>query len=487
MKLLAQRKPQTDAASDHENLFLNRYERMLRWALCLTGGRRPNAEDLVHDAFVQFMLGRPDLSAIRNLDGYLRRMLRYLHLAQARQAGQAQTMALTITDYDSAEIGLRAAELHTRWQAQESLLQICHYACVRKETSRAGSVLILRFFRDYSPSEIAQVIGSPRRAVDDWLRIARREAKLFLENPRRLKFMAGEQAPSKLSVNLTASSNGLMNEMLTAISRSRRGDCFSDAQIRSLYESAEDRTIDCAPLAHIVSCPLCLEQVNLLLGLPPLSSRLTTDPPGQNSEPPGPNDNHGDGPGRTGSDPKEAFLNRSRRQLQQVIEHRPQELRLLVNGLIIGALKLGSEQSELELSLRDEEPVAFVEVFSERGVRLLLFEVAESTSDEQQTQIELSDGRTLEVILKHTTHGPLLHVAYFDPLLREASDGARGASALTPLQNRFIAITAANETATALARPSTDEINELDPMSRSALRVWHVLTPWTQPVNRVLV
>jgi DNA-directed RNA polymerase specialized sigma24 family protein len=52
-------------------LFAERYEVLLGWALRLTGRDHQRAEDLVHDTFVQFVLSRPDLSAIENLDGYL--------------------------------------------------------------------------------------------------------------------------------------------------------------------------------------------------------------------------------------------------------------------------------------------------------------------------------------------------------------------------------------------------------------------------------
>jgi len=58
-----------------------------------------------------------------------------------------------------------------------------HYACTRKETSKAGSVLILRFFHGYYPSEITKVIRGTRHAVDLRLRNACAEAKATLANP----------------------------------------------------------------------------------------------------------------------------------------------------------------------------------------------------------------------------------------------------------------------------------------------------------------
>ncbi len=57
-----------DLVARHDDLFMARYQRMLGWALRLTEGRRHAAEDLVHDAFIQFTLKRPNLSAIENLD-----------------------------------------------------------------------------------------------------------------------------------------------------------------------------------------------------------------------------------------------------------------------------------------------------------------------------------------------------------------------------------------------------------------------------------
>ncbi|HEY2970880.1 MAG TPA: sigma factor [Pyrinomonadaceae bacterium] len=60
--------PRTDAYAD---VFIARYERLLVWSLKLTDHDRQMAEDLVHDTFVQFMLSRPNLDTVQNLDAYL--------------------------------------------------------------------------------------------------------------------------------------------------------------------------------------------------------------------------------------------------------------------------------------------------------------------------------------------------------------------------------------------------------------------------------
>ncbi len=95
-------RPVTGPAPTHEDLFIQRYDWLMGWALRLTRHDREQAEDLVHDAFVQFMLYRPELAAIQNLEAYLYTTLRNLHLAQVRWSTTTQSRALSIAEYDSA-------------------------------------------------------------------------------------------------------------------------------------------------------------------------------------------------------------------------------------------------------------------------------------------------------------------------------------------------------------------------------------------------
>src|SRR5687768_15072463 len=89
--MLDQRRAATRPEQRREQLFTERYESLLAWALRLTNQQQEAAEDLVQDAFVQFMLGRTGLEQIENIDGYLRRMLRYMHAARmSRQAQRLQ-------------------------------------------------------------------------------------------------------------------------------------------------------------------------------------------------------------------------------------------------------------------------------------------------------------------------------------------------------------------------------------------------------------
>jgi DNA-directed RNA polymerase specialized sigma24 family protein len=85
------RKNLTNQAS-HEDLFLERYERLLAFARQLRDVDAQRAEDIVHDAFVQFIVCRPPLDRIENLDGYLQRMARNLQLSEIRRRAHTQSL-----------------------------------------------------------------------------------------------------------------------------------------------------------------------------------------------------------------------------------------------------------------------------------------------------------------------------------------------------------------------------------------------------------
>src|SRR5919199_5943324 len=94
----------------HEEVFLARYGPLRAWALRLTGGDAARAEDLVHDAFVQFTFARPDLARVQNLEGYLYQMLRNLNISQMRRASRRRGDEPSVFEYDSAESVLRTAD-----------------------------------------------------------------------------------------------------------------------------------------------------------------------------------------------------------------------------------------------------------------------------------------------------------------------------------------------------------------------------------------
>ncbi len=412
--MLDQRRVAAQPDEKREQLFTERYESLLAWAMRLTNQQRDAAEDLVQDAFVQFVLGRTRLEEIENIDGYLRRMLRYMHVSRlSRSAQLLHDAALSVADYDSCRLGWTTIEPPRRMQAFEELHQICTYACARKESSRAGSVLILRFFHDYFPTEIASILNSSRHCVDQWQGLARREAKLFIDDPGRLRFVNNTRPSDSQQIKYFRSDCDLTLELRQMIFNSRCGDCLSANELEEIYGGGNADALTTAKLAHIVSCHVCLDAVNSLLGLPQLAQRYQAEPP-QPKEPP--TDATGGGASGGGSsDLARKFANR----LRETHEHKPQELRIAINGAPVSSLKVSSDLSELNLNLAADEPVEFVEVSSEQGVQMLFFTVDPvETHCEQWAWIELSEGRALEACLRNE-NGPSLHVVYQDPVPQE--------------------------------------------------------------------
>src|SRR5260370_16004845 len=304
----------------HEEVFVARYGKLRSWALQLTEHDRERAEDLVHDAYIQFTFAQPDLDAISNLNGYLYSLLRNLHLSQLRRSSRRQQRTLSIVDYDSAEVGLRAADPRERIRLQDQLREVCKYACMRKETSKAGSVLILRFLHGYYPREIAQVMRCTREAVEERLRMARSEARQYLDNPKSLRFLAhqvsepravatglsGEPHISEKSQSADAgfarTVDEFLNELRRMIFNSRNGECLAKDHSENLYGDGARSGITHITLAHTVSCPACLDELNRLLDLPSLDERFPTDTLGTDTRGRGGDGGNGsdDGSGATG-------------------------------------------------------------------------------------------------------------------------------------------------------------------------------------------
>src|SRR5262249_26522715 len=87
------------ASSCHEEVFLQRFRWLRAWALRLSDGDPADAEDLLHDAFVQFVLRRRSLSEIENIEAYLYGLLRRLRLSYARRALRRRQEPLSAIEY----------------------------------------------------------------------------------------------------------------------------------------------------------------------------------------------------------------------------------------------------------------------------------------------------------------------------------------------------------------------------------------------------
>src|SRR5260370_327256 len=113
--------------------------------------------------------------------------------------------------------------------------------------------------------EITQVLRSSRKAVDDRLRIARSEAKTYLDDPQSLSFVGGLNLPEVFPANFARTSADLLGELRQMIFSSRQGECLGSDHLQSFYQVNEATAMDCAELAHLASCAVCLDEVYPML------------------------------------------------------------------------------------------------------------------------------------------------------------------------------------------------------------------------------
>jgi DNA-directed RNA polymerase specialized sigma24 family protein len=394
-----------------EDLFLERYDRLLDRARHLTQGSLQQAQDLVHDLFVELTLGQPDIAAIRNLDAYLHAILRNLYVSELRRGLRFPTRPLSVVDYDSVAVALRHVDPLGCLETAEELCNVCTWACARKAASKTGSVLILRFFYGYSPRETSDIMRTRAGTVDEWLRRARREARLALRSPA-FRGAAALKAPQPILPRLIAESDEPLTELRREIARWCTDDCLDYRILAARYASSSSDSIDGALLAHIVSCPDCLAYVARSLGL--------RDPW---DEPPA------DGRGPESSDRRTRRTRRPDGERQAVrreaitaaqesagelFDCRPTELYLAVNGLVVASQTTGSDESRLTIQLGAGDRVEFVEVLADDHRRLLLLPIDSLPQGalEQHAIRSFSDGRSLSAAVSFAGPAPTVSVTY---------------------------------------------------------------------------
>jgi RNA polymerase sigma factor (sigma-70 family) len=417
---------QASPPDSHRDLFLERHNRILAWALKLTGNRRDQADDLAQDTFVYLVNTRPDLTRVRDLDAYLYVLVRNLHRAQIHKILCRATVDLAIVEFDSADVGLK--KLHEqgdeeRLRIQNELRRICEFALRRKATSRGGAILILRFFLGYYPREIALVLRCSRDSVDQHLRFARKECRAELDAPRGLDVVTQAREKRLSSPDPGFSFTLVTNDVLLAELREMifaypKDTCPSLWSLHEIYRKGNATKPVQAIIAHIVCCARCLDAVNDLLNLTKLAGRDPNDTTGSASA--------GQGNGTRRLQLSASKTNRpSARQVLQwerhatgILEHRPTELRVAVNGQPLVAHTLNAQGTDFEITVPIRDQVDFVEVLSEQDIRLGMLVISDPppTGEFVQTaEVELSEGRTLCISLSDDSPWPTVHLTYRDP------------------------------------------------------------------------
>lgn len=263
--------------NNYEEIFTRSYSRLRGWAIQITRQDRELAEDLLHDAFIQFTRTQPELSNIDNAEAYLYGIIRNLHLSYLRKKTRRDKHTISIIDFETMRLGLKNTKFLDNFQIQEELKRICYFLCLRKESSKSASVMLLRFFHGYFPGEISEVMRATPQVVKVRLNTARNEAKAINENDETLQKFEKLLSPEILINKVFRSNANLIMALGDLIFRSINGECLSDEQLDKIYRSNNKETVETKTLAHIVSCRKCIDKTNNILNLLPLSERYSVD------------------------------------------------------------------------------------------------------------------------------------------------------------------------------------------------------------------
>lgn len=404
--------------NNHEEIFISLYSRLRGWAIQIARQDKALAEDLLHDAFIQFISSQPELQKIINREAYLYGLIRNLHLSHIRKKVRRDKHTPSIIDFETLRLGLKSARLLDDFQVQEELKRICYFLCLRKESSKSASVMILRFFHGYFPGEIAKVMRAAPPVVKVRLNTARNEARAVIENSETIQAIEKRISPEIVIEKSFRTNVELALALGDKIFRSTNGTCLSVEELNEIYLFNENETIETKTLAHIVSCRKCIDKVNEMLGLLPISDRHSVDFIGKDNN--GSGDSSGNGGGMN-EDLNKKVLLKLRRGAQEVFEHDPRELFLAINGEPRTSQKIEDETTELMVGL-DETP-EFIEIFSEQNVRLAFLSLTEDTEGFNKLRefgFDLSDGRKLCIKIKKESSGLIVRAEYENPHLADA-------------------------------------------------------------------
>ena len=405
----------------HEDIVTAHYAAMRRAALRLTHGDEAAADDLLHDAFVRFLILRPDLDRIGHLDGYLFTMLRNVYLSSRRRRARQLAVIAETEDIDLLAAMVDEPDAGERLRLRDELARLVDHACSRTRVSRGANAWILRCIHGYYPGEIAHLMKVPTRSVDTALSVARREAQEQLKRPKRqwLSRLLGTNRRRDRPVIESVDSIDILR---ARVFDSVEGSCLTTNQIAELYRPDIEGPVFTGVLAHIVCCADCLDRVNHHLGLSPLAMRDPTETNGTRRRRSGGGPGDGPGDGAVGGSGLDRLLQRTDETLASINEHVPKELRITANGLELGAQPVNGPITVQDLMVRLSEALSFVEIFDERGKVLCYWpaHVPDYESIEAQGAIELAHGGRFDLRVVLGEDCPRLRVCYTDARVHAA-------------------------------------------------------------------
>lgn len=394
--------------SDIEDLLEDRYASLRKWALQLTRGDAGVAEDIVHDLCLYFVVSRPDLGDVTNIDGYLYTCLRHIYFSSISRSAREATQFLSVADFDSIHSVLDAPSADDLVAGQNDLRRICAYALWRKETSKSASYLILHFFHGYARHEIAEIAQLPIAAIYNKLKIARTEVKAHLEESDKLRIVARDIPPVPQLAITPVSSFELFGELRNSIFAAKTTGCLPEEDLLAFYRTKVPQPVPCAVLSHVVSCQRCLALIDNQFQRPTLDER---DRGKQVSSVEGLSEEKAS---------FHALMRAVRRERDCIWEHRPRTVSIAVNGRIYATHNIQGEWNSLSTRLQEPEVVRFVEVFTDQRIRLALLLADERPPDGPHVRTQrviFSDDRYLELTLTFDGLGLASEITYVDPAL----------------------------------------------------------------------
>jgi DNA-directed RNA polymerase specialized sigma24 family protein len=400
--------------SGSERMLDEYYDKLRMWGAVLTRGDRMMAQEIVHDLCLHFVVAKPDLSQVENLDGYLYTCLRHIYLSSLSRASREALQTVNIADFDSIQFALSPRPTDGLLDRQNELRRICNYAVWRKSTSKSASYFLLLFFHGYTRREVAEIAQLPIAAIYNKLKVAREELKAYLEISGKLRIATRDVLPDPELRVITVSSEEIFQELRQRILEARSSECLPEEILLAQYRTAVPKPIGCDLLSHIVSCDRCLSLLDSHFEHPIWQDR---EPPGGASSFDG-----GDAIGSATSRDSgyQAMMSLVGRQRDNIYEHRPRTLCIAVNGKIVAFHDVQSARSTLASRAEHPETVEFVEVFTDQQVRLALLPIGDpppAGSYIHMQRVELSDDRRLELKVSFDGQGLHSEVTYLDPAL----------------------------------------------------------------------
>lgn len=258
----------------YDDFFQANYETLRRWALQITSYDAVLSEDLLHDMYLRFSIRNAAADNVESVQGYLYTALKNSYVTHLRKKTRtASKQILFLSDEQSAHDSL-TVDPRATLLVQDTLLEICEYACERKSRSIAAGILILRFFHGYFSAEVARIVNRSRNAVEARLLKARREVNQYLlDSPNPVKIATKKTLRRK---EFRRADTDLLAEIRERIFSAVTGSCFSNEGLRAFYKKLRGG-VEREELSHIVSCRKCLDDINDLLKMPRLAERHPLD------------------------------------------------------------------------------------------------------------------------------------------------------------------------------------------------------------------